>query len=72
MKNGFIMKIPNDKNLKSMGKHGYSTKIFRKYSVEILQEPCNVRSKHYKWNVAAILIFHCNIAVMSELSSSFV
>ena len=31
---------------------------------EILQEPCNVGSKHYKWNVAAIFIFHCNIAVM--------
>ena len=30
---------------------------------KILQEPCNVRSKHYKCNVAAILIFHFNIAV---------
>ena len=29
-------------------------------------------SKHYKWNVAAILIFHCNIAVMWKLASSFV
>ena len=25
-----------------------------------MQEPCNIRSKHYKWNVAAIFIFHCN------------
>ena len=31
---------------------------------EILQEPCNVRSEHYKWNVATIFIFHYNIAVM--------
>ena len=38
-------------------------KAVRKVS-EILQGPCNVRSKHYKWNVAAIFIFHCNIAVM--------
>ena len=30
----------------------------------ILQKPCNVRSKHYKCNVAAKLIFHFNIAVM--------
>ena len=28
------------------------------------QKPRNVRSKHYKWNLAAIFIFHCNIAVM--------
>ena len=46
-------------------------KAVRKVS-EILQEPRNVRSKHYKWNVAAILIFYCNTAVMWELSSSFV
>ena len=39
---------------------------------KILQEPCNVRSKHYKCDVAAILIFHFNIAAMWELSSSFV
>ena len=38
---------------------------------KILQEPCNVRSKHYKWNIAAIL-YHCNIAVIWELSSSFI
>ena len=38
-------------------------KVVRKVS-EILQEPRNVCSKHYKWNVAPILIFHCNIAVM--------
>ena len=46
--------------------------IFRKHSVKILQyckniykaKLCNVRSKHYKWNIAAILIFHFNIAVM--------
>ena len=38
-------------------------KVVRKVS-EILQEPCNVHSKHYKWNVAAILIFRCNIAIM--------
>ena len=25
---------------------------------------CNVRSKHHKWNIAAILIFHFNIPVM--------
>ena len=25
-----------------------------------MQEPCNVRLKHYKWNIAAILIFHFN------------
>ena len=31
---------------------------------KILQEPCNLRSKHYKWNTPAILIFHFNIAVM--------
>ena len=31
---------------------------------KIFQEPCNVRSKYYKWNIAAILIFHFNIAVM--------
>ena len=42
-------------------------KAVRKVS-EILQEPCNVRSKHYKWNVAAICILHCNIAVMCGLS----
>ena len=35
---------------------------------EKLQEPCNVRSKHYKWNIAAIFIFHCNIAIMCGLS----
>ena len=35
-------------------------KAVRKIS-EILQEPCNVRSKRHKWNVAAIFIFHCNI-----------
>ena len=47
-------------------------KAVRKVS-EILQEPCNVRSKNYKSNVGASLIFHCNIAtVMWELSSSFV
>ena len=28
---------------------------------EISQGPCNVRSKLYEWNVAATLIFHCNI-----------
>ena len=67
--------------------HRNIEEIFRKYSIdilqyckniykavrkvsEILQEPCNVRLKHYKWNVAAI--FHCNIAVMWELLSSFV
>ena len=38
---------------------------------KILQEPCNVRSKYYECNVAAILIFHFNIAVMWEFSSSF-
>ena len=38
-------------------------KAVRKVS-KILQKPCNVRSKHYKWNIAAILIFHFNIAVM--------
>ena len=43
-------------------------KAVRKVS-EILQEPYNVRSKHYKWNVAAIFIFHCNIAVMCGLLS---
>ena len=32
--------------------------------LEILQEPCNFRSKNYKWNVDAILIFYCDIAVM--------
>ena len=37
-------------------------KAVRKIS-EILQEPCNIHSKHYKWNFAAIL-FHCNIPVM--------
>ena len=42
-------------------------KAVRKVS-EILQEPCNVRFKHYKRNVAAIFIFHCNIAGMCELS----
>ena len=36
---------------------------------EILQEPCKDRSKQYKWNVAAIFIFHCHIAVMWGLSS---
>ena len=44
----------------------YCKNIFeaiRKIS-KILQEPCNVRLKHYKWNIAAILIFHFNIAVM--------
>ena len=44
----------------------YSKNIYkavRKVS-KILQEPCNVRSKHYKWNIAAMLIFHFNIAVM--------
>ena len=46
-------------------------KAVRKVS-KILQESCNVRSKHYKWNIAAILIFHFNIAVMWELRSSFV
>ena len=46
-------------------------KAVRKVS-EILQEPYNVRSKDYKWNVAAIFIFHCNIAVMCGLSSSIV
>ena len=46
-------------------------KAARKVS-EILQEPCNVRSKHYKWNVAAIFIFHYNIAVMCGLSSPIV
>ena len=39
---------------------------------KILPEPCSVRSKHCKCNVAAILIFHSNSAVMGELSSSFV
>ena len=60
--------------------HRNIEKIFKKYSLEILQyckniykavkkvskilqEPCNVRSKHYKCNVAAILIFYFNIAV---------
>ena len=38
-------------------------KAVRKVS-KILQEPCNVRSKHYTWNIAVILIFHFNIAVM--------
>ena len=38
-------------------------KDVRKVS-KILREPCNVRSKHYKWNIAATLIFHFNIAVM--------
>ena len=38
-------------------------KAFRKVS-KILQEPCNVRLKHYKWNIDAILIFHFHIAVM--------
>ena len=38
-------------------------KAVRKVS-EILQEPCDVRSKHYKWNVAAIFVFYCNIAEM--------
>ena len=38
-------------------------KAVRKVS-EILQEPCNVRSKHYKWHFSAILIFHCNIAII--------
>ena len=38
-------------------------KAVRKLS-EILQEPCNVRSKHYKCNIAEILIFHFNIDVM--------
>ena len=38
-------------------------KAVRKVS-EILQKPCNGHSKHYKWNVAAIFIFHCNIVVM--------
>ena len=46
-------------------------KAIRKFS-EILKAPCNVRSKHYKWNVAAIFIFHCNIAVMCGLSSPIV
>ena len=46
-------------------------KAIRKVS-KILQEPCIVRSKHYKLNIAAILIFHFNIAVMWELPSSFV
>ena len=27
---------------------------------ELLQKPCNVRSKHDKWNIAAIL-FHANV-----------
>ena len=39
---------------------------------EILQEPCNVRSRHYKWNVATIFIFHRSIAVMCGLSSPIV
>ena len=38
-------------------------KAVRKVS-KLLQEPCNVCSKRYKWNIAAILIFHFNIAVM--------
>ena len=42
-------------------------KAVRKVS-EILQEPCDVRSKHYKWNVAAIFVFYCNIAEMWELA----
>ena len=46
-------------------------KAVRKVSA-ILQKLCNVRSKHYKWNVAAIFIFHCNIALMLELSSPIV
>ena len=46
-------------------------KAVRKVS-EILQKPCNVRSKHYKWNVAAIFIFHCNIAIVCGLSSPIV
>ena len=39
-------------------------KLINTYKVrkvsKILQEPCNVRSKHYKWNFAAILIFYFN------------
>ena len=35
---------------------------------KILQEPCSVRTNHYKWNIPAILIFYCNIAVMTKLS----
>ena len=31
-------------------------KAVRKVS-EIVQEPCNVRSKHYKWNVTAYSYF---------------
>ena len=46
-------------------------KAVRKVS-EILQERCNIRSKHYKWNVAAIFIFYYNIAVMCGLSSPIV
>ena len=39
-------------------------KIIIKLLSKILQEPCNVRSKHYKWNIPAMIIFHFNIAVM--------
>ena len=46
-------------------------KAVRKVS-EILQKPYNVLSKHYKLNVAAIFIFHWNIAVMCGLSSPIV
>ena len=38
-------------------------KAVRKVS-KILQEPCNVPSKYYKWNIDVILIFHFNITVM--------
>ena len=38
-------------------------KAVRKVS-EILQEPCKVRLKYYKWNITAILIFHFNIDVI--------
>ena len=31
---------------------------------KILQESCNVRSKYYEWNIAAILILHFNIDEM--------
>ena len=48
-------------NVKSWIKNIY--KVVRKVS-KIFQESCNVRSKHYKWNIAAILIFHFNIGEM--------
>ena len=46
-------------------------KAVRKVS-KILQEPCNSRLKNYKWNVAAIFIFHCKFAVMCGLSPRIV